>query len=286
MKKVGLYLGCTIPTEQYGYEMSIREVIPEFGITLIDLEDISCCGSPLRSVNLMMQLYLSARNMAIYESEDLDIYAPCSQCNMSLMEAKNRLENSDELMNKIKNMLKEKEGLTYNGNINIYHTIDILYDIIGLKNIGKKVKNPLNWNIACHYGCHTVRYSDINRPDTAEHPYKMEEIIGVLGGKSKDYSEKLNCCGGPLMINQKESAYTKAGEKIKAVYDRNFDATAIVCPFGGRMLDSKQEKAVSTIGEKIKMPIFYLTQLIGLTMNKEPERLGINLNLNSNKLIY
>ena len=35
MKKVGLYLGCTIPTEQYGYEMSIREVIPEFGITLI-----------------------------------------------------------------------------------------------------------------------------------------------------------------------------------------------------------------------------------------------------------
>ena len=113
----------------------------------------------------------------------------------------------------------------------------------------------------------------------------MEEIIKAIGGKTKDYSEKLNCCGAPLMITHKESALTKAGEKIKAVQDRDFDAIAIVCPFGGRMLDSKQKKAADTIGEKLNLPVFYLTQLIGLAMKKDENKLGLNLNL-SNKKIF
>jgi heterodisulfide reductase subunit B len=285
MKKLGLYLGCTIPTEQYGYEMSIREIMPEFDIELVDLENASCCGAPLKSVNLIMQMYLSARNIAICESKDLDMYAPCPQCHLSLTETKNRLKDSGKLREKIVKELKDYEGLECKGDLNIYHTVDLFYDKIGLDVIKKKVKKPLEWNIACHYGCQTVRYSDAGRPDIAEHPSKMEEIIKVLGGKTQDYSEKLNCCGAPLMITHKESALTKAGEKLKAIQDRNFDATAIVCPFGGRMLDFKQEKAGSTIGEKLDMPVFYLTQLIGLAMDKGKNKLGIDLNLSSSKVL-
>ena len=279
MRKLGLYLGCVIPTEQYGYEMSIREIMPEFDIELVDLENVSCCGTPLKSINLVMQMYLSARNIAICESEGLDMYVPCPQCHLSLTETKNRLKDSDKLRKKIIKKLKDSEGLEYKGDLDIYHTVDLFYDEIGLDIIKKKVKKPLEWSIACHYGCHTVRYSDAGRPDIAEHPSKMEEIIKVLGGKTRDYSEKLNCCGAPLMITHKESALTKTGEKLKAIQDRNFDATAIVCPFGGRMLDSKQEKSGSTIGEKLNIPVFYLTQLIGLAMGKEKNKLGINLNL-------
>ena len=285
MKELGLYLGCTIPTEQYGYEMSIRQIMPEFDIKLVDLEDVSCCGAPLRSINLVMQMYLSARNIAICESKNLDLYAPCPQCHLSLSETINRLKNSEKLREKIVKKLKEDEGLKYTGKINLYHTLDLLYDEIGLDKIKKKVKKPIKWNIACHYGCHTVRYSDINRPDKAEHPEKMEEIIKAIGGKTKNYSEKLNCCGAPLMITHKESALTKAGEKIKAVQDRDFDAMTIVCPFGGRMLDSKQKKAADTIGEKLNLPVFYLTQVIGLAMKKDENKLGLNLNL-SNKKIF
>ncbi len=285
MKELGLYLGCTIPTEQYAYEMSIREIMPEFDVKLVDLENVSCCGAPIRSINLMMQIYLSARNIAICESKNLDIYAPCSQCHLSLTETIHRLKNSSKLREKIVKKLKEKEGLKYTGNLNVYHTLDLLYNEIGLDKIKKKVKKPIVWNIACHYGCQTVRYSDIKRPDKAEHPDKMEQIIKAIGGKTKDYSEKLNCCGAPLMITHKESALTKAGEKIKAIQDRNFDAAAIICPFGGRMLDSKQKKAAETIGEKLNIPVFYLTQLIGLAMNKDENKLGLNLNLSSEKIL-
>jgi len=33
------------------------------------------------------------------------------------------------------------------------------------------------------------------------------------------------------------------------------------------------------------MPVFYLTQLIGLAMGKEKNKLGINLNLSSAKVL-
>jgi len=88
----------------------------------------------------------------------------------------------------------------------------------------------------------------------------------------------LNCCGGPLIITEKDSALTKAGEKLKAVKDRGFEALSIICPLGGRILDSKQERASQMVGDKLDVPVLYLTQLVGLSMGKSSIELGINLN--------
>ena len=118
MKKLGLYLGCTIPTEQYGYEMSIREIMPDLGIELVDVDNTSCCGAPMRSVNLLMQMYLSARNIALWEEKKLDMYAPCPLCHLSLTETKNRLAACKKLRDKIVHKLKETEDLNYTGKIN------------------------------------------------------------------------------------------------------------------------------------------------------------------------
>ena len=74
MKKYALYPGCVMPTEQYAYELSIRETFPLLDIELIDLEGFSCCGEPMKSVNQLMTLYLSARNLAIGEKHDLDLF--------------------------------------------------------------------------------------------------------------------------------------------------------------------------------------------------------------------
>jgi len=47
-KKFLLYLGCTIPTKQYAYEISVRAVLPKLGIELVEFEGASCCGFPLK----------------------------------------------------------------------------------------------------------------------------------------------------------------------------------------------------------------------------------------------
>ena len=82
IKKIGFFPGCIASTEMYGEEMSVREIIPKLGIELISPEDLSCCGGPLRSINISIPKFLAARNLAIFEKENLDIFTPCPQCHL------------------------------------------------------------------------------------------------------------------------------------------------------------------------------------------------------------
>lgn len=284
--KLGLYLGCIIPTEQFAYEISIRETLPKFGIELIDLENVSCCGGPLRSINLFMTMYLSARNLAVAEAQGLDILVPCPYCHLALTEAKTTLDRNHELRDRINTMLKD-EGLEYKGRTKMYHVLDLLHDVIGIDAIKKKVKNPLDGKkIAAHYGCHLIRPHHLPRPDDSEHPTKMEALLKAIGAETEDYVEKLNCCGGPILVNHPESALTKTGQKLQAVEQRNFNAMATMCPWGQRILDGKQSNAAQTVGATISLPVIYYTQLLGLAMGISPEKLGLELNNSPVDRIY
>jgi len=278
---VGLFLGCIIPTEQYAYELSLRKVLPKLGIELKELEGASCCGAPLRSINLNLSMYLSLRNLAICEMAGMDMLAPCPICHLALSEAKNLFCSSEasEEIERYRSMLAE-EDLTLKGDVKLYHTLDLLHDVIGIDELSKHVKKPLNEILfASHYGCHTIRPTATGRPDSAECPEKMEKILIALGAVSKDYPEKLNCCGGPLILNLPDSALTKTGQKLKAVQDRGFSGLVDMCPWGHRLFDSRQKNAADTVGEKLEVPVFYLTQLVGLAMDIPPDELGLNLNL-------
>ena len=277
--KYALYPGCVMPTEQYSYEMSIREVLPKLGVELVDVKDFSCCGEPLKSVNQMLTLCLSARNLAIAEKQGLDIYSPCPMCHLALSECK-RILGVDSEMNKKVNKLLEDEGLSYTGTASIVDTVELLHDKIGLDKIKEHVKKPLkDLKIAAHYGCHMIRPSEIGRPDDSENPEKIDRILEILGATPEYYPEKLDCCGGLLNANLPESALTKTGQKLQKVQEYGFDAFVDTCPWCHRQYDSKQVKAGETVAAKLEMPVFYLTQLVGLSFGVSKEKLGLDLNL-------
>ncbi len=278
---LAIFLGCVIPTEQYAYELSLRKILPKLGIELKDLEGFSCCGAPFRSINLNLSKYLSIRNLAICNMAKLDVLAPCPMCHLALMEAKNLMDNQEnhEEVERYKAMLAE-EGLEYSGDIEIYHTVDLLSKKIGFEEIKKHVEKPLGEvELACHYGCHLIRPTLTGRPVHAEHPDELEGLLKAIGAKSKDYPERLNCCGGPLILNLQDSALTKTGQKLKAIQDHGFAGLVDVCPWGHRLFDARQKNAADTVGEKLDLPVFYITQLIGLAFGFKPEELGLNLNL-------
>ena len=56
--KIAVFWGCRILTSQYGYEMSVREVLPRLSVELVDLREALCCGDPVRSVNDIAASYL------------------------------------------------------------------------------------------------------------------------------------------------------------------------------------------------------------------------------------
>jgi len=277
--KYALYPGCVMPTEQYAYELSIREVLPKLKVELVDIKGFSCCGEPLKSVNQMLTLSLSARNLAIAEKQGLDVYAPCPMCHLALTECK-RILDSDPLMNDRINKLLETEGLSYTGTANLVDTVELLHDVVGLDKIKAQVKIPLkDLKLASHYGCHMIRPSEIGRPDNSENPEKIDRILEIIGAKPQYYPEKLDCCGGLLNANLPESALTKTGQKLQKVQEYGFDAFVDTCPWCHRQYDSKQVKAGETVAAKLEVPIFYLTQLLGLAFGVPKDKLGLDLNL-------
>ena len=278
MKKYALYPGCVMPTEQYAYELSLKEVLPVLDIELVDVEGFSCCGEPLKSVNKMLTLYLAARNLAIAEKQGLDLLVPCPMCHFSLSECKHVLENNPDMKKRINNTLSS-EDLLYSGSCSLFHTVDFLHDVIGLDTIQKHVKKPLEKpKLATHYGCHLIRPSEIGRPVDSENPQKMEAILATLGAQPVAYPEKLDCCGAPLLANLDESALTKTGQKLQRIQEQAFDAMVDVCPWCHKMFDSRQTKAGETVAAKLEVPVVYLTQLLGVAFGIEKARLGFELN--------
>jgi len=277
--KVAVYWGCVIPAVQYAYEMSVREVLPKLGIEITDLEDVSCCGTPLKSVNAFASIYLAARNMAIAEKTGLNnLLVLCNGCHLSFSEAKHFLKTDEKLRQKVDSLLND-EGLQFKGSLRIWHLVDFLHDVIGKETIKKTLKKKLDGlKFASQYGCHIIRPSTLGRVDDPENPRKMDELIEWLGAKSVDYPEKLDCCGSLLLLSHPDAALTFAGLKMKAVQELGVDGLVNACPSCHMMFDMRQKSAGATVGAKLNLPVLYYTQLLGVAMGIESEKLGLHLN--------
>ncbi len=277
--KIAVYWGCVIPTSQYAYEMSVREIMPRLGVELVDLENASCCGTGVQSINMNAATYLAARNIAIAEKMGFsDLLVVCNGCHLSLFEATHFLDHDEKLKAEVNALLKEEE-LSYSGKMKIWHAIDFLHDKIGQDVLRKTVTHPLTGlKFAVHYGCHILRPSSVGTVDDPENPKKLDELIEWLGAQSISYPEKLDCCGSMLMLSHPDAAFTFTGLKLKAVQETGADALVDTCPSCHNMFDVRQKSAAATTGAKLNMPIVYYTQLLGLAMGIPQEKLGLNLN--------
>ena len=277
--KIAVFWGCRILTSQYAYEMSVREVLPKLGVELVDLREALCCGDPVKSVNDFAATYLSARILALANLTGLgDLLVPCNRCHFTISEAKRAIDGDERVRQKISDMLKE-EGLQYNPNVKVWHVIDLLHDLVGLKSVKSAVVKPLvDLKLASHAGCQIIRYSDLGRVDDAENPRKLDDLIGVVGAESVDYNEKLDCCGAHLLLSHVDSALSLSGSKLKAVQALGVDGLVVSCPDCGLMFDAKQKDAATTVGAKLNLPVVYLTQLLGLALGIEQDKLGLHLN--------
>jgi len=278
--RYALYLGCTIQSEQYGYETSVREILPRLDIELEDMEGASCCGFPaLNSVSKLGWHYLSARNLAIAEDMGFAVLPLCNGCHLSFVETKHFLEKDPELKNII-NMNLEKEGLNYRGDIRIVHLLEALHDEIGSQKISEKVVKPLSGiRLASHPGCHAIRPSDLQRVDDAENPQKLDDLIKALGAKTFDYPEKIDCCGSQLAVTSGRVTLRIAGEKLQAVKSYGFDGLVTTCPFCFKMYDGRQRAIKGALKDaSLDLPVFYYTQLLGLALGSDPKKLGLQMN--------
>jgi len=286
--KCAFFPGCTVLGRGRNYEMAAREVAKVLGLEFADLPDFECCGFPLKSVNYETFFLMAARNILAAEEQGLDICTLCSACCSSLTEVNKHLAEHFDEKAKLVAMFR-KQGIQYRmgKNISVKHYNRVLYDEIGLDEIGRVVKKRLtNLTIAPHYGCHYLKPSEIyNNVEDPENPHSLDELIAVTGARALDYPEKTKCCGAGVLAIDETLAYSIVRPKLQKLAKDSVDAIVLMCPFCSVMLDDNQKKMEQKFQEQYNLPVLYYPQLLGLALGLDEKALGLRMNRVSTKAL-
>ncbi len=266
--KYSYYPGCAQHGTALDYRISVKAVIPKLGIELEELKNWNCCGA-LHVPDMNVRAALSARTLA---STKLDIATPCNLCYSNLMRANKALEDS-ALKNKINAALIAK----YDGNTKPKHLLEVIVKDLGLAKLSEHVKKPLKIKAVPYYGCLLTRPE--NNFDSPENPMSLDKLISCLGAEPVKYYYKTKCCGGPVLITNEDLALGLAKDILVMAKESKADCIVVTCPMCHLQLDAKQKAVEKKYNIKIELPVIYFTQLIGLAMGLEPQKLGMDKHL-------
>ena len=278
MMEFALFLGCTIPARLNQYESSSRAVLEKLGVGLVDIREFNCCGYPLRNIDFKVFILSSARNLALAEKKNLNVMTLCKCCYGSLKKADYLLKENASLKKEV-NATLEKEGLTYEGRIEVKHLLSVLHKDIGIEAIkGKIAMTFKGLKIATHYGCHALRPSQVVGFDDPVVPTLFDQLVEATGAESIEWPMKLECCGAPLWgVNDKLSMDLTL-KKLTDGKKSGADYVCAACPYCHIQFDTVQKMILSQRNVNHPLPSILYTQLLGMSMGVEKRSLGLEMN--------
>jgi heterodisulfide reductase subunit B len=278
MMKFALFVGCNIPARVQQYELSARAVLDKLDIDVVDIREFNCCGYPMRNADFDTYLHFSARNLALAQKQGLNLMTLCKCCYGSLKKADHLLKEDKALRDRINSFLN-KEGLGYDGNLEVTHFLAALHKGIGVAVLKEKIDRTFkDLNIATHYGCHALRPSEIMQFDNPAAPVLFDELVKVTGAKSVEWPLKLECCGAPLMGINDELSMDLTQKKLADGSQAGANYFCTACPWCQLQFDKVQIMIASKRGSNHQLPSILYPQLLGLGMGIDERTLGLNMN--------
>ena len=278
MKQYAYYPGCSLESLAMSYHVSSIEAARELGVELKEIEDWNCCGATAYfHVDELLAYTLVARNLALAEKENLDFVAPCSGCYKNAYFTNAYLQQDPDLAEHI-NFALEEDNLHISGPINVRHLIEVFVEDVGFEEIKKRVSRPLkDLRVAPYYGCQLVRPKKDS--EDVENPQFFEELLSAIGADPVEYGSKTRCCGGSLIITNREAALDMVYKLLQDAANREADVIATTCPLCNVNLELYQKQVNREFGTEFSIPIMYFTQLLGLALGIASGRLGIGKEL-------
>jgi heterodisulfide reductase subunit B len=276
--KYALFLGCQIPAHLNQYETSAKAVCKRLDVGLVDVKQFNCCGYPVRNLDFKTFVLFSARNLALASREKLNVMSLCKCCYGSLKKADHLLKEDTSLRDEI-NTILQKEGLQYEGDVEVKHLLSVLFHEVGLDAVKEKVARPFaDLNIATHYGCHALRPSEIVQFDDPVAPSIFDQLVELTGAKSIYWPAQLECCGGPLLGINDELSVDLTEKKRADAKQHGAHYLCAACTYCQIQFDAVQQMISSTRGTNHELPSILYPQLLGLSMGLEARALGLELN--------
>jgi len=272
--KYGYYPGCSAKSTAPEFDASTLALIDYLHLDIKELKDWVCCGaSSLHSVDKVLHIALSAMTLDAANAEERDIMVQCPACLQHVLEAKEVLSEETDLRADV----VEAVGKNVASDMKIRHFTSILHDEYGIDKIREKVTTSLeSLHIASYYGCLIVRPPELMQYDDPENPMVMDNLIAACGAQTVQWPFKTKCCGAGTAISDTDISLDLTYEILRMAKNNGADCIAVLCPLCHNNLDLRQKRIEERYGEKMDLPVFYYTQLLGLAFGLDPNMLQLN----------
>ena len=157
----------------------------------------------------------------------------------------------------------------------VYHPLEVFLEM-GMDKIREKVRKKLSGlKIACYYGCVLTRPPKVCQFDNVENPQSMDTIVRTLGAEPVPWSFKTECCGVSMTLTRSDIVLKLTNDILREAKEAGADAIAVACPLCQANLDGRQRQIEETYKTRYRIPILYITQLMGLAFGAFPKEVGI-----------
>jgi succinate dehydrogenase / fumarate reductase cytochrome b subunit len=274
--RVAYYKGCLASLSAKELDVSTQALAPRLGLELEELEAVTCCGAgDIHEAEPDYYLHLNARILAYAEAAGCDtLMTICNVCTLNLRQANWALKNDPDLLERVGDNLRSVGAPRYAGGVEVKHLLWLIAEGEGLEKLKQVAHRGLKGlRIAPFYGCQILRPSKLLGFDDPDRPASLENIIAACGGEAVDYPAKLKCCGFPIIQAREDVALGELVQPIEQAIERGADAMVTPCPLCHLSLDAWQQKLEAKTGRAFRMPIFHLSQLVGVAAGLEEAEL-------------
>nr|WP_246525209.1 CoB--CoM heterodisulfide reductase iron-sulfur subunit B family protein [Geomobilimonas luticola] len=273
MLNYSYYPGCSLHASAKEYDESTKGVFRALRIGLKEVPDWFCCGAtPAHNVDELLSLSLCAKNLSLADNVEGDLAVACAACFSRLKTTQHKLAEND---------IKRKQvEIAIDGAISlekpVKHLLEILAKDYGLDRLADAVKKPLTGlKVATYYGCLLTRPPEVPELDCVEAPTIMENVIAATGAEPVAWSHRLECCGANFTLSRPGVVLNLSNEILASAKRAGADCIMVACPLCHGNLDIRQREIEEANGTRYDMPVFYMTQLLGLAVGVPAGKLGL-----------
>lgn len=273
MTRYAYFPGCSLHATAREYDESLRAVAGLLDIQLDEIEEWCCCGAtPAHALDPQSAHLLGVWNLAKASRSPDPVLTGCASCFSRLRATR------QEILKDPKTAQADagRMGAALGDDKAILHVAQILAAPEMKERLAAAVTRPLaGLKVACYYGCLLTRPRGEDAVDDAENPTILENLVRAAGAEPVDWPLRLDCCGASMALPRADIVQELSGKLLVKAHERGAQVMLVACPLCHSNLDFQQAAALKTAGASFRMPVLYLTQLLGLAMGIAPDRLGL-----------
>jgi heterodisulfide reductase subunit B len=222
-----------------------------------------------------MALLPPSRILANAREEGTTLTTLCAVC-FNVIKRTNRLMQGDGEKRETINNFIEKN---YQGDLRVVHYLEILKQDVGFPQLKEKIKKPLSGlKAAPYYGCMLLRPFEEMEFDDKERPMIFENFLGALGADPIEFPYKIECCGSFQSVASPDVATECAYKILGSAMKNGAEVVVSTCPMCTFNIDHKQADIRTKYLDFKPIPVFYFTQLLGISMGLDYRTLGFEQN--------